>query len=131
MPAVGKLVSRDDRAYTYLPESVDAFPEGAAFEAIPARNGLGEVRSRPLTGDRHALHRQERSGRCTDRCLISFTVPCVASRCSFPYCSFACWLLPERGRRGQVGVKVENLPNFDLRRFPPGFLLSYTPPTSS
>ena len=50
MPAVGRLVSRDDRAYTYLPESVDAFPEGAAFEAILARNGLGELRSRSLTG---------------------------------------------------------------------------------
>ena len=36
-------------------------------------------------------------------------------------------LLAPSGARaqGQVGVKVENLPNFDLRRFHFGFLLSY------
>jgi demethylmenaquinone methyltransferase/2-methoxy-6-polyprenyl-1,4-benzoquinol methylase len=34
MPSLGKLVSKDSRAYTYLPESVDAFPEGPAFIGI-------------------------------------------------------------------------------------------------
>ncbi|MCH8554139.1 MAG: bifunctional demethylmenaquinone methyltransferase/2-methoxy-6-polyprenyl-1,4-benzoquinol methylase UbiE [Schleiferiaceae bacterium] len=31
LPRVGKLVSKDASAYTYLPESVDAFPYGKAF----------------------------------------------------------------------------------------------------
>ncbi|MFT3886237.1 MAG: bifunctional demethylmenaquinone methyltransferase/2-methoxy-6-polyprenyl-1,4-benzoquinol methylase UbiE [Flavobacteriales bacterium] len=49
MPLIGRLVSKDTAAYTYLPESVDAFPQGAAFEAILRRNGLSEVRSMRLT----------------------------------------------------------------------------------
>ncbi|MFA8450475.1 MAG: bifunctional demethylmenaquinone methyltransferase/2-methoxy-6-polyprenyl-1,4-benzoquinol methylase UbiE [Bacteroidales bacterium] len=31
LPTVGKLFSKDNSAYTYLPESVAAFPEGKAF----------------------------------------------------------------------------------------------------
>lgn len=31
LPSIGKLVSRDSSAYTYLPESVQAFPEGKDF----------------------------------------------------------------------------------------------------
>ena len=31
LPRVGKMVSKDASAYTYLPESVDAFPYGKAF----------------------------------------------------------------------------------------------------
>lgn len=31
LPTIGKLVSKDSRAYTYLPESVQAFPYGDAF----------------------------------------------------------------------------------------------------
>lgn len=31
LPSVGKLISRDGSAYTYLPESVQAFPEGNDF----------------------------------------------------------------------------------------------------
>ena len=34
LPAIGKLVSKDNRAYTYLPESVKAFPEGEDFLVI-------------------------------------------------------------------------------------------------
>ncbi|MCB0758126.1 MAG: class I SAM-dependent methyltransferase, partial [Flavobacteriales bacterium] len=36
-------------AYSYLPESVDAFPQGKAFEEILGTCGLKEVRSRLLT----------------------------------------------------------------------------------
>lgn len=32
LPGIGRLVSKDPRAYTYLPESVAAFPYGPAFE---------------------------------------------------------------------------------------------------
>lgn len=49
MPLVGRLVSKDRAAYSYLPQSVDAFPQGAEFEHILRRCGLHEVRSRRLT----------------------------------------------------------------------------------
>jgi len=38
LPFIGKMISKDSSAYTYLPESVDAFPEGEDFENI--LNGL-------------------------------------------------------------------------------------------
>lgn len=50
MPFIGKLVSRDDAAYTYLPKSVDAFPEGAGFLRLMDGTGLRETRSESLTG---------------------------------------------------------------------------------
>lgn len=34
IPLFGKYISKDERAYTYLPESVAVFPEGAAFVAV-------------------------------------------------------------------------------------------------
>lgn len=49
MPLIGRMVSKDEAAYTYLPESVDAFPQGKQFERILLDCGLREVRSRPLT----------------------------------------------------------------------------------
>jgi demethylmenaquinone methyltransferase/2-methoxy-6-polyprenyl-1,4-benzoquinol methylase len=49
LPTVGKLVSKDPRAYTYLPESVEAFPYGAAFEQELERAGLIPKRTRPVT----------------------------------------------------------------------------------
>ncbi|MCB9183949.1 MAG: bifunctional demethylmenaquinone methyltransferase/2-methoxy-6-polyprenyl-1,4-benzoquinol methylase UbiE [Flavobacteriales bacterium] len=50
MPAVGRMVSKDSAAYTYLPESVDAFPDGAEFVRILERCGGREAMARPLTG---------------------------------------------------------------------------------
>ncbi len=50
MPTLGKLVSKDSRAYTYLPESVDAFPSGNDFLAIMNKLGYRETRCIPLTG---------------------------------------------------------------------------------
>ena len=34
IPLFGKYISKDERAYSYLPESVAVFPEGAAFTAV-------------------------------------------------------------------------------------------------
>ena len=34
LPGIGNKISKDSAAYTYLPESVNAFPEGIAFEQI-------------------------------------------------------------------------------------------------
>lgn len=50
MPAVGRWVSKDASAYTYLPESVQAFPEGDDFLAHLRNVGYVDVASRPLTG---------------------------------------------------------------------------------
>ena len=40
LPGIGKLVSKDASAYTYLPESVEAFPEGKEFEDILKKLGF-------------------------------------------------------------------------------------------
>jgi demethylmenaquinone methyltransferase/2-methoxy-6-polyprenyl-1,4-benzoquinol methylase len=43
LPFIGSLVSKDKRAYSYLHESVDAFPEGKDFMDIMTKCGFGEV----------------------------------------------------------------------------------------
>ncbi|HRH36915.1 MAG TPA: bifunctional demethylmenaquinone methyltransferase/2-methoxy-6-polyprenyl-1,4-benzoquinol methylase UbiE [Flavobacteriales bacterium] len=50
MPTIGRLVSKDSAAYTYLPQSVDAFPEGEDFIRILRNCGGREAKARPLTG---------------------------------------------------------------------------------
>jgi len=40
LPSLGRLVSKDARAYTYLPESVQAFPEGKDFTDILKKVGF-------------------------------------------------------------------------------------------
>jgi demethylmenaquinone methyltransferase/2-methoxy-6-polyprenyl-1,4-benzoquinol methylase len=43
------MVSKDASAYTYLPNSVQAFPYGEAFAAKLREAGFQSVRVRPLT----------------------------------------------------------------------------------
>ena len=50
IPFLGKSISKDSSAYTYLPESVEAFPEGKAFEEILAKVGYKEVKSKLVSG---------------------------------------------------------------------------------
>lgn len=50
MPFFGKKISKDARAYTYLPESVQAFPEGQEMYSILEKVGYKEVRLIPLSG---------------------------------------------------------------------------------
>lgn len=40
LPFVGRMISKDKNAYTYLPESVDEFPDGDNFLAILAEVGF-------------------------------------------------------------------------------------------
>lgn len=47
LPGIGKIVSKDNAAYTYLPESVNAFPEGDEFVNI--LNKLGYKNIQPIT----------------------------------------------------------------------------------
>lgn len=49
LPLVGKLLSKDHRAYSYLPESVNAFPEGEKFVAILNKIGFKQSKWVPLT----------------------------------------------------------------------------------
>jgi demethylmenaquinone methyltransferase/2-methoxy-6-polyprenyl-1,4-benzoquinol methylase len=49
LPAVGKLISKDTAAYTYLPDSVNAFPDGKAFCAILEKVGFGIKHYKPYT----------------------------------------------------------------------------------
>jgi len=49
LPRVGKLVSHDPAAYTYLPESVKQFPYGADFQQIMEKVGFEHTICRSLT----------------------------------------------------------------------------------
>lgn len=49
LPLIGKLISKDQSAYTYLPESVSAFPEGTHFISILEKIGFTKCRHIPLT----------------------------------------------------------------------------------
>jgi demethylmenaquinone methyltransferase/2-methoxy-6-polyprenyl-1,4-benzoquinol methylase len=49
LPGLGRLISKDRAAYTYLPESVEAFPDGMDFENILRKVGFKETSCRPLT----------------------------------------------------------------------------------
>jgi demethylmenaquinone methyltransferase/2-methoxy-6-polyprenyl-1,4-benzoquinol methylase len=49
LPRIGRMVSKDASAYTYLPNSVQAFPYGEVFAAKLREAGFKSVRVRPLT----------------------------------------------------------------------------------
>lgn len=49
LPVIGKLISKDQSAYTYLPESVDAFPDGQKFLDILSAVGYKKTECKPLT----------------------------------------------------------------------------------
>ena len=50
IPFFGKRISKDSRAYTYLPESVAAFPEGQTFMDIMTKIGYKNVEARTVSG---------------------------------------------------------------------------------
>ena len=49
MPAVGCLLSKDKRAYTYLPRTMQAFPQGEVMQAIMERAGFHDVSFKRFT----------------------------------------------------------------------------------
>ncbi len=57
LPRVGRAVSGSTEAYTYLPESVAAFPDGAAFLAELEAAGFRETTAKPLTFGVVSLYR--------------------------------------------------------------------------
>lgn len=50
IPFFGKRISKDERAYAYLPESVAAFPEGKAFTDILEKIGYTSVTAKTVSG---------------------------------------------------------------------------------
>lgn len=49
LPQIGKLVSKDSRAYTYLPDSVNAFPFGEKMKNILLQTGFSKVEYKKLS----------------------------------------------------------------------------------
>lgn len=49
MPLVGKIISRDSKAYTYLPATMEAFPQGEVMREILVRNGFKDVKFKRFT----------------------------------------------------------------------------------
>ena len=49
LPLVGKVVSKHQSAYSYLPASVGSFPPPPEFARIIADTGFSQVRAVPLS----------------------------------------------------------------------------------
>lgn len=49
LPGIGRFISKDKAAYTYLPESVKAFPNGPFFTSILNKVGFKKTICKPLT----------------------------------------------------------------------------------
>jgi demethylmenaquinone methyltransferase/2-methoxy-6-polyprenyl-1,4-benzoquinol methylase len=49
LPFTGRLLSSDKAAYSYLPESVEAFPEGRNFLQILTKQHFQHTKALPLT----------------------------------------------------------------------------------
>ena len=56
LPLIGKLISKDMNAYTYLPESVNQFPQYAAFCKELTDAGFKNSSFKPLTGGVSVLY---------------------------------------------------------------------------
>lgn len=48
-PLIGKIFSKDNSAYTYLPESVNAFPDGVDFLNVLTKIGLKDAKTISLS----------------------------------------------------------------------------------
>lgn len=49
IPILGKLLSKDNSAYKYLPQTIKAFPQGEVMKGVIARAGFTEVNFKRLT----------------------------------------------------------------------------------
>ena len=49
LPRIGRVFSKDNRAYTYLPESISQFPDGTSFTELLKKAGFKSAESRPQT----------------------------------------------------------------------------------
>ena len=49
MPLIGRIISKDNSAYTYLPMSMEAFPQGEVMKGILENSGFKDVNFRRFT----------------------------------------------------------------------------------
>ena len=49
IPLLGKLLSKDNSAYHYLPDTIKVFPQGEVMKGVISKAGFGEVHFRRLT----------------------------------------------------------------------------------
>lgn len=59
MPLIGRLVSKDSRAYSYLPATMEAFPQGEEMRQILMRAGFSDVNFRRFTFGLSTLYTAE------------------------------------------------------------------------
>lgn len=60
MPLVGKLVSKDSQAYSYLPATMEVFPQGEVMKVILEKVGYRNVRFRRFTFGLSTLYTAEK-----------------------------------------------------------------------
>lgn len=60
LPWLGKRVSKDNRAYTYLPESVRDFPDGDDFAGILEKTGFKNCKWVPVTMGIATIYQSEK-----------------------------------------------------------------------
>ncbi len=63
IPKVGRSISKDKAAYSYLPESVAAFPEGKAFESILTKVGYTVIMLKTVSGGIATIYVGQKSTR--------------------------------------------------------------------
>jgi demethylmenaquinone methyltransferase/2-methoxy-6-polyprenyl-1,4-benzoquinol methylase len=56
VPKIGKAVAKDEDSYRYLIESIERFPNMAAFKAMVEAAGFRNVKAEPILGGLVAMH---------------------------------------------------------------------------
>ena len=56
VPRIGKVVAKDEESYRYLVESIERFPNMAAFKAMIEAAGFRNVKAEPILGGLVAIH---------------------------------------------------------------------------
>ena len=56
VPRIGKAVAKDEDSYRYLIESIERFPDMAAFARMIAAAGFRQVKAEPILGGLVAIH---------------------------------------------------------------------------
>ena len=56
VPRIGKMVAKDEDSYRYLIESIERFPDMAAFARMIGAAGFGNVKAEPILGGLVAIH---------------------------------------------------------------------------
>jgi demethylmenaquinone methyltransferase/2-methoxy-6-polyprenyl-1,4-benzoquinol methylase len=56
VPRIGRMVAKDEDSYRYLIESIERFPDMAAFAGMIEAAGFGRVKAEPILGGLVAIH---------------------------------------------------------------------------